>query len=172
MVRLASWLGVIVAAQAYWIYLIDPWTPTPLTGSTTDGAITFDSVGSQINPNPLDDWAVGSWIMVDSMTTDTGVLLAVVTSTGTLEFSWTSAGVITFKHGSSSNTPSPTPPSRPVSKWFFVIAGSYNGESFGVVTLRDTTGQYIATWTEGYSLGSSMVIRAPVGAGTFTVVSM
>jgi hypothetical protein len=105
------------------------------------------------------------------MTTDTGVLLAIVTSTGTLEFTWTSAGVITFQHGSSSNTPSTTPPSRPVSQWFYVIAGCYNGQSFGVVTLRDTTGQYSVTWSEGYNLDSSSIVRAPVGAGTFTVVS-
>jgi hypothetical protein len=157
--------------QAYYIMLIDSWTPTEITGSTTDGEITYSSLGSQIDPNPLDDWAINSWIMVNSMATDTGVLLAVVTSTGTLEFTWTSAGVITFQHGSSSNTPSTTPPSRPVDQWFFVIAGSYNGQSFGVVTLRDTTGQYSVTWAEGYSLDSTIVVRAPVGAGTFTVVS-
>ncbi len=148
---------------------INKFVTTAITGSTTDGEITYSSLGSQIDPNPLDDWAISSWIMVNSMTTDTGVLLSVVTSTGTLEFTWTSAGVITFQHGSSSNTPSTTPPSRPVSKWFFVIAGSYDGQSFGVVTLRDTTGQYSVTWSEEYILDFSSIVRAPVGAGTFTV---
>lgn len=168
MVGLCLWMGLIVASQAYWIYIIDPWTPR--TFSSTDFSYFSYHLSGQISPVPLDDWAISSWILVENIAVATDTLLDVKTTAGRFEFKWTSTDII-FLHNGNSHAADGLPGGLATGSWFYVVAGSYNGQCFGVVTLRDTPSQYSVTWAETISLDSTAVVRTAIATGSFTVSS-
>jgi len=161
-------MGLIVASQAYWIYIIDPWTPR--TFSSNDFSYFSYHLSGQISPVPLDDWAISSWILVENIAEATDTLLDVKTTAGRFEFKWTSTDIL-FLHNGNSHAADGLPGGLATGSWFYVVAGSYNGQCFGVVTLRDTLSQYSVTWAETISLDSTAVVRSAIATDSFTVSS-